>query len=280
MRTGTVSAPPEHGQGLRSRGRLGRRALLPALALSALLHFLAFVAIRFPTHTDSSRPAPPPRPLVQVVEAMQAFDITVVAGDVAPVEVQIRERRDLLPIDPLPVVLPGATPGAQQPGNVPAEVETTPLRRLEYRRAEVVDVWKPPPEVPLEVLAPEAVVRERIASRLQEYNDSLAGEAAARTRATDWTVKDGEGGRWGVSPGKIHLGDVTLPLPFAFSPPPGRRDEIAGRVRTWHEINAQAARAEGEEIVRDRIRAIRERAEQERAKKNAGGTTGTTGGGG
>lgn len=263
------SPPQDHGQRLRSRGRLGRGALLPALAISALLHIIALVGIRFPVHTSTDRPAPPPKPLVQVVEAMQAYDLSIVVGDVAPLEVQVRERREVLPVLPLPEISPGAAEGAAQEGNTAAD--PAPLKRLEYRRAEV-DVWRPPPEVPLEVIAPDARVRMRIAAQIDAYNDSMAAAAIRAANALDWTKKTEDGGRWGVSPGKIHLGDVTLPLPFAFSPPPGRRDEIAGRVRTWQEVNAQAARVEVDEVIQDRVKAMRERAAEERRRRAAADT--------
>lgn len=262
----TESPPNDYGQRLRSRGRLGRGALLPALAISALLHVIALLGIRFPAHTPEDRPPPPLKPLVQVVEAMQAYDLAIVVGDVAPIEVQVREREEIVPVLPLPEVPSGAAEGAASEGNTAADPQ--PLKRLEYRRAEV-DVWRPPPEVPLEVVAPEARVRERIAAQIKWINDSIAAEAARVARATDWTKTTEDGGRWGVSPGKIHLGDITLPLPLALSVPPGRRDEIAGRMRTWQEVNLQAARVEGDEIIQERLKAMRERAAEERRRRAA-----------
>ncbi|MGH7554759.1 MAG: hypothetical protein ACREMQ_17300, partial [Longimicrobiales bacterium] len=88
--------------------------------------------------------------------------------------------------------------------------------------------------------------------------------------AVDWTVKDKNGGRWGVSPKGIHLGGITLPLPIQFAAPPGRRDEVNAAIRNWNEIQAQRASAEIDESVQDRIKAIRERKEAERRAKVAG----------
>jgi len=263
------TVPIGTGPRLRVPRRIGARALLPALGLSALIHAILFVTIRFDNPVEMRTLAPPPLPLVKVVEAMQAFDIAVVPGDVASIEIQVRARQDIIPTVPVPIVPPGVVEGIEQPGNAPRE-DPQPLQRLEYRRADV-DVWKPPPEVPLEVVAPDAVMRQRIADRIAALNDSSAAAAAAAARATDWTVKDADGGRWGVSPGQIHLGSVTLPLPFAFSPPPGRRDEIAGRMRTWRETQAQASRAEAAETFDARVKAMRER-EEERRRRAAGDT--------
>ena len=96
------------------------------------------------------------------------------------------------------------------------------------------------------------------------YNDSVSDDAAARERATDWTVTDEAGGRWGVSPGKVHLGGITLPMPVNLSPPPGRREEVAARTRGWSETQAQAARAAADDNFQDRVKAIRERRQAQR----------------
>jgi hypothetical protein len=116
-------------------------------------------------------------------------------------------------------------------------------------------------------------VRERVAGTLKTYNDSVAAALAAAERATDWTVKDKDGKRWGVSPGKLHLGDITIPLPVAFATPPGRRDEVAARNRSYNEIEQQAMRAQLKDSFEDRVKAIRERKERERAEKRKPVTT-------
>jgi hypothetical protein len=123
------------------------------------------------------------------------------------------------------------------------------------------------------------MVRARVAAQLGAYNDSIAAQAAASARATDWTVTDAEGGRWGVSPGKIHLGSLTLPLPFTFSAPPERREEVAGRLANWTAIQQQATIVEGREIVKERNKAIEQRKAAERAARQNPSTTTTPPGG-
>jgi hypothetical protein len=118
-----------------------------------------------------------------------------------------------------------------------------------------------------------AGVRERVAGSIQAINDSVAAEVAAAERATDWTVKDKDGKRWGVSPGKLHLGDITLPLPLAFATPPGRRDEMNARVRSYNEIEAQSSRAQIKDSFQERVKAIRARKDRERAEKRKAVTT-------
>ena len=127
----------------------------------------------------------------------------------------------------------------------------------------------------VEVAPPTGIetVRERVAGTLKVFNDSVAAALAAAEKATDWTVKDKDGKRWGVSPGKLHLGDVTLPLPLAFATPPGRRDEVAARNRSYNEIEQQAMRAQIKDSFEERVKAIRERKERERAEKRKPVTT-------
>ncbi|MGH7507594.1 MAG: hypothetical protein ACRELX_18220, partial [Longimicrobiales bacterium] len=114
-------------------------------------------------------------------------------------------------------------------------------------------------------------VRARIYGQLEAYNDSIAAVAEAARSATDWTHRDANGDRWGVSPGKIHLGKITLPLPFGFSVPPGRREEYNERMRTFNEIQMQAGRAEIEKTFEARVRAIRERNQAKRDSTRSSG---------
>jgi hypothetical protein len=82
-------------------------------------------------------------------------------------------------------------------------------------------------------------------------------------------VKGKDGERWGVSPGQIHLGSITLPLPFGFSGPTGRREEVAARLRTFNESNAQAHRMELEQTFESRVKAMRARKDAQRDSARA-----------
>ena len=104
-----------------------------------------------------------------------------------------------------------------------------------------------------------------IASALARWSDSAATSLAAEAAAMDWTFRDKEGKRWGVSPGKIHLGDLTLPLPFGFGTVVGKREEVNERLWQWDEIYRQGVRAEVNESWRERAEAIRRRRDRERA---------------
>ena len=117
-----------------------------------------------------------------------------------------------------------------------------------------------------------------LAGRLEEWTDSVAEVVAAELALTDWTFTDDEGRRWGISPGQLHLGDLTLPLPFYFRGNSWQRD-LASR-RAWEDqdilngANVQALRSSW----RERAEAIRRRRDRDRGEDPpASDTTGTSG---
>lgn len=264
-----------------ARRRAERRqypaVLALALAVSALIHLATLLTVSFEAPAPVPYAIETPTELVDVSPVMRAYDLVTVDTDVAPIEVQIIERQLLREAQTefrAPAsALPAAPPPTERRPSAPVH------ERLQYRVGSVRDVWRPAPSAEPGVLTPIERVESRIASSLQEYNDSVAGEAARRARATDWTVADADGGRWGVSPGKLHLGEITLPLPVHFSP----TEEYATRIRDFNEMRIQAAMVEGREVFDDRVRAIRERMDAERRARMAGDTLraggGRTGGG-
>ncbi len=160
---------------------------------------------------------------------------------------------------------PSGVPGQGQPGT-PGTGTGSALDRMATPRPDARLFAPTNPE--RMVSGPEAA-RARLADRVRELNDSLTVERLAAERSTDWTVTDKDGKRWGVSPGKLHLGDITLPLPLAFNPPPGRRDEVNARNRNFAEIEAQAAREGIKDSFSERVKEIRKRKDLERAEKTA-----------
>jgi len=215
---------------------------------------------------------PPP------IEAPQAQDITpvpVLPG--RPEEDQRTEAApprvspsvaDEAPVTPLvaPTEIPrtiappapgagGVAEGGRSAGERFSGVPTNPL------------LFAPPAGQPPAAAGPEAA-RARLADRVREINDSIEAERLAAERATDWTFTDKDGRRWGISPGKLHLGDVTIPLgQSSFTPPPGRRDEFNALVRNWQEVEQQASRAVVTDNIKERVKAIRERKDKEREAK-------------
>jgi hypothetical protein len=113
-----------------------------------------------------------------------------------------------------------------------------------------------------------------LAVRLAESGDSVAAVAAAEAAATDWTYTDAEGKRWGVSPGQIHLGGITIPLPFAFGMNPDNQAAANRRMWEWNEMQRQSGSGAVRESWRERADAIRERRDRERglARPDTSGT--------
>jgi hypothetical protein len=116
--------------------------------------------------------------------------------------------------------------------------------------------------------SPIATLRARIAEALGEFNDSVAAETEAKRKALDWTIKGKDGKAWGIDEkGRLVLGGMTFPVPLAFTPAPGKRDEINERNRAYAEIEAQYNREIGRQSFKDRVKAIRARKDLERAEK-------------
>ena len=252
----------------RRRRRHDRGVLLGALLVSGLAHAFVFFVLSFEIELVPRVSSAPVIPILRVVPAMQAFDLVEVAGDAAPIDVQILEQDELRPA---PVrITPPRTPSRESGERVAVPVPADPMSvrdRLRYRMT-TPQVWRPPTEEVAVEETPQDIVAQRIASQLAEYNDSVAAENAAAARALDWTKTDADGNRWGVSPGAIHLGSITIPVGNTqFAVAPGRREEFAGRVRTWNEIQGQAVREEARSTFKDRVKAIEERKAQERAER-------------
>jgi hypothetical protein len=124
------------------------------------------------------------------------------------------------------------------------------------------------------IITPQQAAAARLANGYLSINDSIAAATAAANSATDWTKTDKNGNKWGVTPGQLHLGSITLPLPFYFQTPPGRRDDAAKAARTYAESNAQAKRMELEETFESRVKAMRKRKDAQRDSARAAQKTG------
>lgn len=143
----------------------------------------------------------------------------------------------------------------------------TAAERLRIRSDGDVRLFAPLANEALGRLSPEQILAAELAWRLRGVNDSLAAIEQRRADATDWTYTDEDGNRWGVSPGKIHLGSITLPLPFAFGINPGRYEDAQEQAWLDAELSRGTARAIVWESLQERARAIRERRDRERAEE-------------
>jgi hypothetical protein len=243
-----------------------RRIQAGGLAVSAAIHLVALVLYPrlfggLPAALDRGVPdSTRPPSGIEVLNLVETAD----APEPAAVEPRPEPERQPTPVPQRPR-REGPTrdvvPSLDRPPNVDGR---SAAERLQPSTNEP-RLWAALPEE-ITALTAEQRAENLLYARLQDLNDSAAAEAARAAAATDWTHTDANGNRWGVSPGKLHLGPITLPLPFSFGTPPGASDDL----RRQQEIEAEIRRAAGQgavdETVEERAKAIRERREQERRK--------------
>lgn len=243
----------------RARRRGERRGIVTGLVVSGVAHLLLIVLYPFFTvpYPEGVPVAAPPPPAaepggIQVVQIIEV--VTPETGDPPdPVEIES-------PDDPGEAV-EVADFEVDQP--VRFEPYVSAAERLRLSPGDL-RLWVPP-DPSLAAPSMEHVLEVQLAIAIRDANDSMAAEIAAAMGATDWTYTDDEGKRWGVSPGKIHLGGLTLPLPFGFGPPPdysGDRSEMAFRIA---DINRAASTGAVLQSWKERREAMKKRREELRA---------------
>lgn len=183
------------------------------------------------------------------------------------VEIRVAETVPAEPLPEQPQPEPEEEPAAGEPEGATAST----LSAAEQLRPRVGDwrLWVVSPETGRADESPAeraAAVNDRLHAILEAYEDSIAAMLAEERM--DWTVGK-EGNRWGVSPGKLHLGPVTLPLPLYLGPHPATQRELGERTQEWYLIRGQQDRGAIDEEFGDRVKAIRERKAQEKAKKDS-----------
>lgn len=244
--------------------RLRRRSAV-AYAVSALLHvvFLALYPRLFGGLPEARLPGASAAPTtIQGIEVLNLVETTTEVAEVAP-EPEPESERMPVPVPPRVQAPPAEVDAAGE--GAAADRDAEGLSAAERLQPSTRDgrLWEPIPDH-ITALSPEQRIENLLYGRLQALNDSSALAAAEAARATDWTYTDGEGNRWGVSPGKLHLGPVTLPLPFSFGLPAGASDVMR---RAWEqeaEIRRAAGQAGTDQSLEERNEAIRKRAEERR----------------
>lgn len=244
-----------------SRGLGSRRVRVTALAVAVAAHVIAFLL--YPVVARTFRP--------DTVEFVTSTDDGPVQGSVILRLIDIEERPDAeRPEDPDEIEQlssPEADAVAPVLEGIPlGELVPPGLTAAERLRPNLSEarLWT---DLPPEFFELTFEQREELllSSRIVEWYDSLAIARAAEERFTDWTFRDSNGGRWGISDGQIHLGSITLPLPVNFGAPVGKRDEYARRIFEFEEIQRQSQRYLIETSWKERAAAIRVRRDKERA---------------
>jgi len=247
------------------RRRAARRVLVRALGVSALLHIGLLLLYPSMTAPPGASFAPGGSDAPPSEEGLQLLALRELPPGREPDPVGLRP----LPEPERSVGLVGGIPtGGGAGGGAASEEEDVEPARLRTA-AELLRPGPLDPEFlgPIELppLSDEERYRLQLAGRLQQWEDSVRAELERERRVTDWTRTDAEGNRWGVSPGQLHLGKFSLPLPFQFATPPGQRDAIERRNWESAEIRRGAVEAEIRGVQGDRAREIRARREAERA---------------
>ncbi len=266
--------PPGWGT-LRTRETAERRALGVGIGASAVLHS-GLILLYSVVLTQWG-----PRETLLDVESPERIssDMRVVRV----VEIELPDPTAEAPDDPTVTEAEIEVELADAGPPLPDVVELDPppggLRAAEVLRVRSSDarLWREAMPELFELTDAEYMQLE-LAGRLEAWADSVAVVVAAEYALTDWTTTDSQGRRWGFSPGQIHLGDITLPLPFYFQGNSWQRDQIARRAWEDQDIlsgaNNAAVRARWEE----RAEAIRRRRDRDRRETGAASdTTGTSG---
>ena len=244
----------------RDHGIAHRRALAVGTAASAAVHVVVILLYSVVVTQWG------PRETTVAVQSLSGF-----TSDMRVVQVVEIEFSDLTAEPPEELSEPSAeAPPVSGAGPLaPADIDLAEPRRGR-RAAEALRVrssdarlWREALPELFELTEAERMELE-LAGRLEEWADSVAEVIAAEYALTDWTTTDDQGRRWGISPGQLHLGDITLPLPFYFSGNSLQREAAARRAWEDQDILNGAAAQDLRSSWRERAEAIRTRRQRDR----------------
>ncbi|MCY4399433.1 MAG: hypothetical protein OXE96_08865 [Gemmatimonadetes bacterium] len=252
-----------HGGGAR-RGARRRGARLPwvvGLLISALGHVLLvviypFFSARGPELLDV--PALPAAPAAEGMEVVRIVEVeSVEVGDPDdPTLIQDPDEPAVTPEVPAFEVMPRV----RFPGPYRSAAERLRIGEGDPR------LWQPI-DPALAAPSPQQLLELRLLALIEQSSDSALAEAERLAEAMDWTHTDDEGRRWGVSPGKIHLGDVEIPVPFGFGPPPDYNGDRADWAFRMTDIERAAGTLAARQSWKERVEVMRQRREERRAEE-------------
>lgn len=245
---------------------LHRRALALGLVSSVAIHAGLFVGLRFgELDRDEGRRGRADRHIMRSTATMRAYDIVIIdAAD--------RTNPDVsLPVIPAPGSTPApssdkaALPHDSMERPVPRSAVATSVRQRLFPRFSDSRLWTEAARSPERVAATLRRARARIEDEVDRYIDSIAVAEANEKRITDWTRVGAGGRRWGATPGRFYLGDLMIPYcggdydswQCGVGVPLGRVEDYASRTRAFTEIREQRDRALLDEVLKQRIQAIR-----------------------
>ncbi len=254
-----IASPPAPAPPRRSPGRA---PFLAGMGISALAHLVVIFVYPFFAPRPPAAPGVLVRPAVREVAGMRALEI---------VEISLPDSGD--PQDPEALIDPqepevefGGDPEERFEVYIPGRVRT-PGERLILGQGDP-RLWQPL-DPALVAPTPDEIMRLRVYAAIEAANDSAFAEAERTAASLDWTRTDDEGRKWGVSPGRIHLGDVEIPLPFGFGPPPDYNGDQAEWAFRMADIDRAAGTLAARMTWKERIEAMRIRREARRAEEEA-----------
>lgn len=230
-----------------------RRVLWVGLAVSAAIHLLVLGWAGGWLEPDPTPTRPTGTVVAEPPGGMRAIELVTPSEPERPRTPEVPEQPER-EAESAPPVVARADRSTSPADSISAADRLAPR---------VVDprLWEPMVLLPLELSIED--VEARVGAAIEMMSDSALAEAEAAVRARDWTVEDDSGGRWGISPGKIHLGKVTLPLPIWI--PVSVEDDL--EQQRWYGLDRDLERARILESFQERVKAIRERRDRERTER-------------
>lgn len=195
-------------------------------------------------------------------------------GDSPPSEASLEAREE--PVRPVPSVL------RVRPGEAPPREPSAPAAREGEAGGvgSTREALRPGYRDPRLYVDPKALgvtgesksaheeYMEHLQARIDAVNDSMGAVAAREKAAKDWTFRDKEGRRWGVSDEGLHLGGVTVPKELV---PVPRATGDNQSLEAAREKQRQRDEIRRQEEVRERRDTLDARSRATRARKSGGG---------
>ena len=241
-----------------------RRALPWALGISVVVHAVLIALLsRWLVISERGVSGEPPV-LVPLPEGIAVVDVPT------PQPLQPLSEPDRPEVRPgeqeVIQVVPGEPEEAEGAEAEPAPPRMTNAERL---RPQFTDprLWVPYPDEPFSTRVADAYARADSAVRalLRTWLDSLNLSEEERRRATEWTFGEGDQ-KWGISEKGLHLGDITIPIPFgalfgqSMSPNAQKAREM---VRQFNEIRQQDIETDIRKERDEALKEMRRRTEEE-----------------